>query len=80
MEHHGPMCEIELDADLWRWIPTPVRTAAEMREYIRAALELQSKVEALPFVLREEKPGRLAGCTRYANIDRANYGIEISWT
>lgn len=79
-EHTTGLAEIGLDEDLWRWIPTPVRTREEMRPYVQTALEEQANGSALPFALIERVSGRTIGSTRYGNIERAHYRVEIGWT
>jgi len=34
-EHAAGLAEIGLDEDLWRWIPSPVRTFEEMSAYVQ---------------------------------------------
>jgi RimJ/RimL family protein N-acetyltransferase len=78
--HHAQLCEVGLDNELWRWIPTAVRTPDEMRRYIETALAEQAAGTALPFATIERATGRAIGSTRFANIDRANRHVEIGWT
>ncbi len=80
LEHHGGLCEIGLDADLWRWIPFQVKSRDEMLAYIRQALQGQTDGTALPFATVEQSSGRVAGCTRYMNIDKPNRHVEIGST
>jgi N-acetyltransferase len=79
-EHAAGLAEVGLDAELWKWIPTPVRTPEEMSGYVQTALDEQLKGSALPFVLIEQATGRTIGSTRYGNIDRDHYRVEIGWT
>jgi RimJ/RimL family protein N-acetyltransferase len=78
--HHAGLCKVGLEEELWRWIPTPVRTAAEMAAYIDTALKEQASGVALPFALIEKASGRAIGSTRYANIEREHHRVEIGWT
>jgi RimJ/RimL family protein N-acetyltransferase len=78
--HHAGLCEVGLDEELWRWIPVPVRTAADMAAYIEKALQEQASGASLPFALVEKASGRVIGSTRYANIDRLHHRVEIGWT
>ena len=78
--HHADLCEAGLDDELWRWIPKPVRTAEDMREYIEIALRGQAEGSALPFATVERASGRAIGSTRFAAIDRGNRRLEIGWT
>jgi len=78
--HLEGLAEVGLDEDLWRWIPTPVRTVEEMAAYLASALREQAQGVSLPFALVERETGRPIGSTRYGNIDRANHRVEIGWT
>lgn len=78
--HLAGLAAVGLDEELWRWIPTQVRTREEMAAYIETALEEQARGISLPFALVEKSTGRAIGSTRYANIDRAHRRVEIGWT
>jgi N-acetyltransferase len=78
--HHAGLAAVGLDEELWRWIPTPVRTAEEMAAYMETALAEQARGVSLPFALVEKSSGRAMGCTRYGNIDRTHHRVEIGWT
>jgi RimJ/RimL family protein N-acetyltransferase len=78
--HHAGLSAVGLAEELWRWIPTPVRTPEEMSAYIATALEEQARGVSLPFAQIEKSTGRAIGCTRYGNIDRAHHRVEIGWT
>lgn len=80
LEHTAGLAEVGLDEELWKWIPTPVRTPEEMNGYVQTALNERSKGSALPFVLIERASGRIIGSTRYGNIDLDHYRVEIGWT
>jgi RimJ/RimL family protein N-acetyltransferase len=78
--HQAGLSAIGLDEELWRWIPTPVRTPEEMSAYIVTALDEQARGVSLPFALVEKSSGLAIGCTRYGNIDRTHHRMEIGWT
>jgi N-acetyltransferase len=78
--HLGGLAEVGLDEELWRWIPTPVRTPEEMAAYIETALDEQARGISLPFAITEQATGRAIGSTRYGNIDRTHHRLEIGWT
>ena len=80
LEHAARLAEVGLDADLWTWIPTPVRTLEEMSAYVQTALKEQAAGSALPFALIEKSSGRTVGSTRYGNIERDHHRVEIGWT
>ena len=78
--HQPGLAAVGLDENLWRWIPTPVRTPEEMATYIATALEEQVRDVSLPFALIEKASGQAIGSTRYGNIDRTHHRVEIGWT
>src|SRR2546425_6236628 len=78
--HHAGLATVVRDPELWRWIPTPVRTIEEMAGYIETALREQEQGASLPFALVERQTGRPIGSTRYGNIDCTNRRVEIGWT
>ncbi len=80
LAHHSALCDAGLDNELWRWIPTMIRTPDEMRSYIETALEEQSKGLSLPFALIDKSSMRAIGSTRFGSIDRNNRRLEIGWT
>jgi len=80
LNHLDGLCEIGLDPDLWRWIPAPVKSRDDMRDYIRLALRWQTDGTALPFATVDQSSGRVVGSTRYMNIDKPNRHVEIGAT
>src|SRR6266850_710886 len=78
--HLAELAQVGLDEELWRWIPTPVRTREELAAYIEAALNEEERGVSLPFTIVDKAAGRAIGSTRYGNIDRTNHRVEIGWT
>jgi RimJ/RimL family protein N-acetyltransferase len=69
-----------LDATLLQWFSRPATNAAELREFIEAALDEQRRGRSVPFATIDRASGRTIGSTRFANIDTANRRAEIGWT
>ena len=80
LAHVEELCEVGLDAELWRWTHSLIETPAEMRRYVEEALDLQARGSALPFLTRERASGRAVGSTRFGNIDLSHRRVEIGWT
>jgi RimJ/RimL family protein N-acetyltransferase len=80
LDHAPALARVGLDAELWRWIPTPVTTAEEMTAYVSTALDEQRRGLALPFAIVDAAHGQVIGSTRFANIDVKNRRLEIGWT
>jgi len=78
--HLAGLADVGLDEELWRWIPTAVRTREEMAAYIETALSEQNHGVSLPYAIVEKATGRTIGSTRYGNIDRTHHRVEIGWT
>ena len=78
--HLDGLASVGLDADLWRWIPTPVTTREDMREYIMTALREFERGVALPFAIVHRPSGAVIGSTRFANIVMEHKRLEIGWT
>jgi RimJ/RimL family protein N-acetyltransferase len=79
-KHLAGLCEVGLEEELWRWIPTPVRTAADMAAYVELALKEQADGVSLPFAQVEGATGQVIGTTRYMNIERTHHRAEIGCT
>ena len=79
-DHLADLCDIGLDASIWEWSPEPITTRESMALYIETALSEQSKGISLPFVTRENASGKIAGSTRFGNMDVPNKHVEIGWT
>jgi len=78
--HVPALAQVGLDPELWRWVPTLVASAGEMREYVEQALAEQAGGTALPFAIVTQAGNQVIGSTRYGNIDRGNRRLEIGWT
>lgn len=80
LEHLDGLCAVGLDPDLWRWVPTQVRSRDDMRTYIQKALAEQQRGVVLPFATTLADTGQVIGVTRYMNMDSANRRVEIGAT
>jgi len=80
IHHHGALCEVGLDPELWRWTTSVVHSASDLRAYIEAARRGEAAGSALPFATVLREGARVVGSTRFGNIDRENRRVEIGWT
>ncbi|MCZ8075699.1 MAG: GNAT family protein [Paucibacter sp.] len=78
--HLPGLCAVGLDPELWQWVPTQVRSEAQMRAYVETALEEQARGSSLPFAIRSLAEDRVIGCTRFGNISPRDHRLEIGWT
>jgi RimJ/RimL family protein N-acetyltransferase len=80
MTHVPGLCKVGLDDDLWKITMTLIRSEEEMKQYVETALRLQEMGTAVAFATVDKKSGRIAGSTRFGNIDKNNKRVEIGWT
>jgi len=80
LAHVPALAGVGLDPELWRWIPSGVASADEMRAYVEQALDEQRRGVALPFAIVDQTDDQVIGSTRFGNIDQANRRLEIGWT
>jgi RimJ/RimL family protein N-acetyltransferase len=78
--HYSALCEVGLDPELWKITVEGVADAAAMLGYVGRALEAQAKGTALPFAIVDKRSGRVAGSTRFMNIDAKHRRLEIGGT
>ncbi|MBF9234209.1 GNAT family N-acetyltransferase [Microvirga alba] len=74
------LAEAAADGAQWEKKTTTVPRPEGFAAYVQKALELQAAGLALPFTTVVKDGGRVAGCTRYMNIDAANHRVEIGTT
>ena len=80
---HAPMLwEIAKDhlADLFQWIPYQLKSLEDFQEFNRSVLEEQTRGVSLPFATFDLASNRIAGTTRFMNMDLANRKVEIGST
>lgn len=78
--HLDQLCQVGLDEELWRWIPTQITNREEMQNYIETALDEQNRGISLPFATIEKSTNKAIGSTRFGNIAVKDRRVEIGWT
>lgn len=68
-----------LDA-IFQWIPYAMTSAADFVTLVDTAFDEQQRGVSVVFATVERATGRVAGSTRFMNIDRANRHVEIGST
>jgi RimJ/RimL family protein N-acetyltransferase len=80
VRHFEGLCEIAIDPDLWRWTNNHVESREDLSRYLDTALREFETGRSLPFATVDRRSGRVAGCTRFGNIERKHRRVEIGWT
>lgn len=81
LDHAEALTKAASTPTIWRYlrIPQP-RTEDDTRAWIQVALDNQAKGTEVPFATIHKESGRVAGTTRFMDIQRVNRGMEIGWT
>jgi RimJ/RimL family protein N-acetyltransferase len=81
IEHVPDLAKVGLSADIWRFmLYGKVETEAQMRLWVEDMLERQASGNDLPFAVIHLLSGQAIGASRYLEIRRAHYGLEIGGT
>jgi RimJ/RimL family protein N-acetyltransferase len=80
IDHLPFLAEVAFSSDVWRWMPMPMDSEADLRTWIGQALDQAAAGRALPWVTRSKADARIIGSTRYMDIDARNRGLEIGGT
>jgi RimJ/RimL family protein N-acetyltransferase len=80
VEHEAALARAAADGELWRLWYTHIAPPDRMKDYIATALDMRTRLSAMPFVVRNNATGEIVGCTRYFNVDVANRRLEIGHT
>jgi len=78
--HEESLVAAASDGELWNSTVTIVPSRATVAAYIAAALDMQAKGTALPFVTIHKSSGKVVGSTRYFHIERDHRRVEIGYT
>ncbi len=78
--HVDGMCEVGLDPEIWRWMPTTVNDRAGMEAFVQESLEKQMAGTGLPFATTLRETGKVIGSTRFMNVAVAHRRVEVGGT
>jgi N-acetyltransferase len=78
--HIDALTAIGAEESLWRYFTTRQDTPVSMAKWVNVALENQAKGTELPFTVIHKADGQIVGSTRYMNIAKADYRLEIGST
>ena len=80
-QHIAGLAEIGRGHDFWKFmLYGDMKTEADFRHFVEDLLAREQKGTDLPFAVIHLASGRVAGSTRYLNIDRPNCGLEVGGT
>jgi RimJ/RimL family protein N-acetyltransferase len=80
-QHHLPsLADAIMDGELWKIPVTSVPHPSDLREFLRAAENAYEDGRELAFVTIDKTTGKVAGSTRFRNIELAHKRAEIGFT
>jgi N-acetyltransferase len=81
LDHVDALCDVGLDASLWKWTPVQIGDCDGMRAFVEEALAEQRAGNALAFATTLPETGQVIGSTRFMSIVPAHRRVEIggSW-
>ena len=80
VQHVDGMCEVGLDPEIWRWMPTTVNDRAGMEAFVQESLDMQKAGTGLPFATTLRDTGQVIGSTRFMNVAVAHRRVEVGGT
>ena len=80
VEHVDGMCEVGLDPEIWRWMPSAVNDRAGMEAFVQESLDMQKAGTGLPFATTLRDTGQVIGSTRFMNVAVAHRRVEVGGT
>ncbi|WP_257348356.1 GNAT family N-acetyltransferase [Pseudalkalibacillus decolorationis] len=65
---------------IWAYMPMKVTSKSDMKMLIEQALEGMETGTAFPWVIQDNRTGKLVGSTRFLDPSEASRNLEIGWT
>ena len=78
--HIDGMCEVGLDPEIWRWMPSAVNDRVSMESFVQESLDMQHAGTGLPFATTLRATGQVIGSTRFMNVAVAHRRVEVGGT
>lgn len=80
LDHVPALWEVLRGTDVFRYMPAPIDSPADMRAYVEEALDQETRGLAIPFAQVETGDGKVVGSTRFGALAPEHRRVEIGWT
>lgn len=78
--HAAALWRAGADPAIWTWMPFAIASAADMATFVQRMLEMQTRGQALPFVIFAVGEPEPIGSSSYLAIDMQHKRVEIGAT
>ena len=72
--------DIIFDKEIWKFMGMKVNNEQGLRNYIAKTIKDKNNRLCYPFLVIDKESNKVAGCTRFGNVNTANKKCEIGWT
>jgi RimJ/RimL family protein N-acetyltransferase len=66
--------------ELFSLMSTFINTEADLKRFIDQAISDREEGKSIPFIIIDKNTNKVAGSTRYGNVDERHKKVEIGWT
>ncbi|WP_055435486.1 GNAT family N-acetyltransferase [Lacinutrix algicola] len=79
-ERNEELKDIIFDREIWEFMGSNINNEQGLKNYIAKTIKDKNNRLCYPFLIIDKETNKVAGCTRYGNVDAANKKCEIGWT
>ncbi|WP_299099798.1 GNAT family protein [uncultured Winogradskyella sp.] len=72
--------DIIFDKDIWEFMGMSINNEQGLKNYISKTIKDKNNRLCYPFLIIDKETNKVAGCTRYGNVNSASKKCEIGWT
>ncbi|WP_299110707.1 GNAT family protein [uncultured Winogradskyella sp.] len=72
--------DIIFDKEIWEFMGMSINNEQGLKNYISKTIKDKNNRLCYPFLIIDKETNKVAGCTRYGNVNSASKKCEIGWT
>ena len=72
--------DIIFDKEIWEFMGMSVNNEQGLKNYIAKTIKDKNNRLCYPFLIIDKETDKVAGCTRFGNVNAASKKCEIGWT
>jgi RimJ/RimL family protein N-acetyltransferase len=79
-DDRGPLCELALDPEIWRYFVVRIATAPDFDRFFDAGLADHAAGRRAVYTIIDKRTDRAAGSMSFGNLSAADQRLEIGWS